>query len=51
MKKKWWMTLGLVAAVVGLAACQTNEKDSTAAKQDASWEKVEERGRLIVATS
>ncbi|MDT2842428.1 transporter substrate-binding domain-containing protein [Vagococcus lutrae] len=45
------MTLGLVAAVVGLAACQTNEKDSTAAKQDASWEKVEERGRLIVATS
>ncbi|HCT95510.1 transporter substrate-binding domain-containing protein [Vagococcus sp.] len=51
MKKKWWMTLGLVAAVVGLAACQTNKKDSTAAKQDASWEKVEERGRLIVATS
>ncbi|MDO5741746.1 transporter substrate-binding domain-containing protein [Vagococcus lutrae] len=51
MKKKWWMTLGLVAAVVGLAACQTNEKDSTVAKQDASWEKVEERGRLIVATS
>lgn len=51
MKKKWWTTLGLVAAVVGLAACQTNEKDSTAAKQDASWEKVEERGRLIVATS
>lgn len=51
MKKKWWMTLGLVAAVVGLAACQTNEKDSAAAKQDASWEKVEERGRLIVATS
>lgn len=51
MKKKWWMTLGLVAAVVGLAACQTNEKDSTAAKQDASLEKVEERGRLIVATS
>ncbi|UQF11628.1 transporter substrate-binding domain-containing protein [Vagococcus lutrae] len=51
MKKKWWMTVGLVAAVVGLAACQTNEKDSTAAKQDASWEKVEERGRLIVATS
>lgn len=51
MKKKWWMTLGLVAAVVGLAACQTNEKDSTAAKQDASWEKVEERGRLIIATS
>lgn len=51
MKKKWWMTLGLVSAVVGLAACQTNEKDSTAAKQDASWEKVEERGRLIVATS
>lgn len=51
MKKKWWMTLGLVAAVVGLAACQTNEKDSTAVKQDASWEKVEERGRLIVATS
>lgn len=51
MKKKWWMTLGLVAAVVGLTACQTNEKDSTAAKQDASWEKVEERGRLIVATS
>lgn len=51
MKKKWWMTLGLVAAVVGLAACQTNEKDSTEAKQDASWEKVEERGRLIVATS
>ncbi|MDT2806716.1 transporter substrate-binding domain-containing protein [Vagococcus lutrae] len=45
------MTLGLVAAVVGLAACQTNKKDSTAAKQDASWEKVEERGRLIVATS
>ena len=45
------MTLGLVAAVVGLAACQTNEKDSTVAKQDASWEKVEERGRLIVATS
>ncbi|MCO7151058.1 transporter substrate-binding domain-containing protein [Vagococcus lutrae] len=45
------MTLGLVATVVGLAACQTNEKDSTAAKQDASWEKVEERGRLIVATS
>lgn len=51
MKKKWWMTLGLVAAVVGLAACQTNEKDSTVAKLDASWEKVEERGRLIVATS
>lgn len=51
MKKKWWMTLGLVAAVVGLAACQTNEKDSTAAKKDASWKKVEERGRLIVATS
>lgn len=51
MKKKWWMTLGLVAAVVGLAACQTNEKDSAAAKQDASWGKVEERGRLIVATS
>ncbi|MDT2802071.1 transporter substrate-binding domain-containing protein [Vagococcus lutrae] len=51
MKKKVWMTLGLITAVIGLAACQTNEKDSTTAKQDTSWEKVEERGRLIVATS
>lgn len=51
MKKKVWMTLGLITAVIGLAACQTNEKDSTTEKQDTSWEKVEERGRLIVATS